>query len=232
MLEELKQEVYEANLQLVQYGLVLLTWGNVSGLDKKQGLFVIKPSGVSYDSMRPSDMVVVDMDGKVAEGTLSPSSDTPTHLEIYKNFPETGGVTHTHSKWATIWAQAKRGIPALGTTHADYFYGEVPCTRDLTREEIQEAYERNTGRVVVETFLKRDPMSIPAALVAGHGPFTWGKDAKKSVENALVLEEVAHMAFETSVLSGNRVPMHQDLLDKHFLRKHGKGAYYGQNKSK
>jgi L-ribulose-5-phosphate 4-epimerase len=230
MLEELKKEVYEANLLLVKYGLVVLTWGNVSALDKKSGLFVIKPSGVSYDAMRPADMVIVDLDGKIAEGRLSPSSDTPTHIEIYKNFGDVCGITHTHSKWATMWAQAKMGIPPLGTTHADCFYGEVPCTRELKRDEIQNGYETNTGKVIVEAFAKINPMDVPAALVAAHGPFTWGRSAAQSVENALVLEQVAHMAYGTAALAGKAEPMGQNLLDKHFLRKHGKGAYYGQNK--
>jgi L-ribulose-5-phosphate 4-epimerase len=228
MLEALKKEVYEANLLLAAHGLVLFTWGNVSGLDTQSGLFVIKPSGVAYEEMKASDMVVVDMDGKVAEGNLSPSSDTPTHLEIYKNFTGVCGITHTHSKWATVWAQAGRGIPAMGTTHADYFYGEVPVTRNLTPDEIKEDYERNTGRVIAEAFLNRDPLSVSAALVAGHGPFVWGRGAAQSVENAVVLEEVAHIAFGTAMLKKGPLPMDRALLDKHFLRKHGKDAYYGQ----
>ncbi len=228
MLEELKKEVFKANLLLVKYGLVLFTWGNVSGFDPKSGLFVIKPSGIAYDEMKASDMVVVDMDGRVAEGDLNPSSDTPTHLEIYKNFAGVCGITHTHSKWATMWAQAGRGIPALGTTHADYFYGEVPVTRSLTADEIKNDYERNTGRVIAETFAGRDPLSVSAALVAGHGPFVWGESALKSVEKAVVLEEVAHIAFGTAVLKNGVLPMDKALLDKHFLRKHGEDAYYGQ----
>jgi L-ribulose-5-phosphate 4-epimerase len=228
MLEELKKEVYAANLLLVKYGLVIFTWGNVSGLDAASGLFVIKPSGVAYDDLRAADMVVVDMEGKVAEGKLNPSSDTLTHLEIYKNIKSVCGITHTHSKWATVWAQAKRGIPALGTTHADYFYGEVPCTRDLTDDEIKKEYEKNTGRVIAEAFLGRDPMSVPAALVASHGPFAWGRSAVHSVENAVVLEEAAHMAYASATLKEGILPMQKSLLDKHFLRKHGKDAYYGQ----
>lgn len=228
MLEALKKEVYEANLLLEKHGLVLFTWGNVSGLDSQSGLFVIKPSGVAYAEMKASDMVVVDMDGKVAEGDLNPSSDTPTHLEIYKNFAGVRGITHTHSRWATAWAQAGRGIPAMGTTHADYFYGEVPVTRSLTPDEIKEDYERNTGRVIAEAFAGRDPLSVSAALVAGHGPFVWGRGAAQSVENAVVLEEVAHIAFSTAMLKKGPLPMDGALLDKHFLRKHGKDAYYGQ----
>ena len=228
MLEALKKDVYEANLLLVAHGLVLFTWGNVSGLDEESGLFVIKPSGIAYEEMKASDMVVVDMEGNVAEGKLNPSSDTPTHLEIYKNFKGVCGITHTHSKWATMWAQAGQGIPAMGTTHADYFYGEVPVTRSLTPDEIKEDYERNTGRVIAEAFLGRDPLSVSAALVAGHGPFVWGKSAALSVENAVVLEEVAQIAFGSAVLKGGPFSMDQALLDKHFLRKHGKDAYYGQ----
>jgi L-ribulose-5-phosphate 4-epimerase len=228
MLESLKQEVFEANLLLKKYNLVLFTWGNVSALDKKTGLFVIKPSGVSYDEMKPEDMVVLDLAGKVVEGKLHPSSDTPTHLEIYRSFPEARGVTHTHSKWATVWAQACRGIPALGTTHADYFYGEVPCTRALTQGEIDEAYERNTGRVIVEAFREIDPAAMHAVLVASHGPFTWGKSARDSVETAVVLEEIAEIAYGSLTLKTDLASMPQALLDKHYLRKHGKDAYYGQ----
>ncbi len=228
MLESLKQEVFEANLLLKKYNLVLFTWGNVSALDKKTGLFVIKPSGVSYDEMKPEDMVVLDLAGKVVEGKLHPSSDTPTHLEIYRSFPEARGVTHTHSKWATVWAQTCRGIPALGTTHADYFYGEVPCTRALSQSEIDEAYERNTGRVIVETFREIDPSAMHAVLVASHGPFTWGKSARDSVETAVVLEEIAEIAYGSLTLKADLASMPQALLDKHYLRKHGKDAYYGQ----
>ncbi len=228
MLEDLKREVFEANLLLQKYNLVLFTWGNVSALDQDSGLLVIKPSGVAYETMKPEDMVVLDLDGKVAEGSLNPSSDTPTHIEIYRNFPEARGVTHTHSKWATVWAQAGMGIPAIGTTHADYFYGEVPCTRELTQNEIEDAYERNTGRVIVETFAGRDPDQMHAVLVASHGPFTWGKSARDSVENAVVLEEIAEMAYGSFTLRPGLSSMPQALLDNHYLRKHGKNAYYGQ----
>ena len=228
MLETLKQEVFEANLLLQKYNLVLFTWGNVSAIDKNSGLLVIKPSGVAYEAMKPEDMVVLDLDGKVTEGKLNPSSDTPTHIEIYRNFPEVRGITHTHSKWATVWAQTGMGIPALGTTHADYFYGEVPCTRELRPAEIEEAYERNTGKVIVETFAGRDPKSMHAVLVASHGPFTWGKNARDSVENAVVLEEIAEIAYASATLRPGLASMPQALLNKHYLRKHGKNAYYGQ----
>ena len=228
MLETLKQEVFEANLLLQKYNLVLFTWGNVSAFDKNSGLLVIKPSGVAYEAMKPEDMVVLDLDGKVTEGKLNPSSDTPTHIEIYRNFPEVRGITHTHSKWATVWAQTGMGIPALGTTHADYFYGEVPCTRELRPSEIEEAYERNTGKVIVETFAGRDPKSMHAVLVASHGPFTWGKNARDSVENAVVLEEIAEIAYASATLRPGLASMPQALLNKHYLRKHGKNAYYGQ----
>ena len=227
MLEPLKQQVYQANMALVQHGLVLLTWGNVSGLDRESGLFVIKPSGVSYDKLRPEDMVVVDLQGNKVEGRLNPSSDTPTHCALYNAFPGVGGVAHTHSRNATVWAQAGRGIPALGTTHADYFYGEIPCTRRMTPAEIAGDYEHETGRVIAETFDQRDPLSIPAALVHSHGPFTWGSDAAQAVKHAIVLEEIAAMALNTQILGANEA-MQQPLLDKHFLRKHGKNAYYGQ----
>lgn len=228
MLEALKQEVFEANLLLQKYRLVLFTWGNVSAFDKNSGFVVIKPSGVAYEEMKPEDMVVLDLDGKVAEGKLNPSSDTPTHIEIYRNFPGARGITHTHSKWATVWAQAGLSIPAFGTTHADYFYGGVPCTRALKQSEIEEAYEQNTGRVIVEAFAGRDPEAVRAVLVASHGPFTWGKSARDSVENAVVLEEVAEIAYGSAALRPGLKPMPQTLLDKHFLRKHGKDAYYGQ----
>ena len=228
MLETLKQEVFEANLLLQKYNLVLFTWGNVSAFDKNSGLLVIKPSGVAYEAMKPEDMVVLDLDGKVTEGKLNPSSDTPTHIEIYRNFPEVRGITHTHSKWATVWAQTGMGIPALGTTHADYFYGEVPCTRELRPSEIDDAYERNTGKVIVETFAGRDPESMHAVLVASHGPFTWGKNARDSVENAVVLEEIAEIAYASATLMPGLASMPQTLLNKHYLRKHGKNAYYGQ----
>lgn len=230
MLEELKESVLKANLDLLEYNLVTFTWGNVSGIDRDKGLIVIKPSGVSYDNLKLDDLVVVDLEGNIVEGDLNPSSDTATHLVLYRNFPGIGGVVHTHSKWATTWAQTGRGIPALGTTHADYFYGEIPCTRRMKTEEIKKDYEGQTGQVIVETFQDKDPQQIQAVLVNSHGPFCWGKDPLKAVENAVVLEEVAEMAFNTFVLAGtDRVnPMDQVLLDKHFLRKHGPGAYYGQ----
>lgn len=228
MLEELKQQVYEANLMLPRSGLVLLTWGNVSAMDPKSGYFVIKPSGVEYDRMRPEDMVVVDREGHVVEGKLNPSSDTPTHLALYRSFPQIGGIVHTHSHWATIFAQAGRDVPALGTTHADYFYGGVPCTRPMTQQEIAGEYEWETGQVIVETLKGRDPMEVQAALVYSHGPFCWGKDCLKAVENAIVLEEVAMMAWHTIQLAGAKESMQQELLDKHYWRKHGKNAYYGQ----
>lgn len=229
MLESLKKQVYEANMQLPKYGLITFTWGNVSGIDRESGLVVIKPSGVSYESMTAEDMVVVDLEGNVVEGKLKPSSDTPTHLELYKAFPEIGGVVHTHSRWATIFAQAGKGIPAYGTTHADYFYGEVPCTRKMTDAEIKGAYEKETGTVIVERFADINPSDVPAVLVHSHGPFTWGKNADEAVYHAVVLEEVAMMAYHNQVLSGGSIaPMQQELLDKHYLRKHGKNAYYGQ----
>ncbi|AFC28710.1 AraD [Paenibacillus mucilaginosus 3016] len=229
LLEQLKQEVLEANLDLPKYGLVTFTWGNVSGIDRESGLVVIKPSGVPYDELRAEDLVVLDLDGKVVEGKLKPSSDTPTHLALYKAFPTVGGIVHTHSPWATAWAQAGRSLPALGTTHADYFYGEVPCTRPMTREEIQGAYELETGNVIIETFEGKDPLQIPSVLVHCHAPFCWGKDAHNAVHNAVVLEETAKMAFHTYQLNPNTVPMDQNLLDRHFLRKHGANAYYGQS---
>jgi L-ribulose-5-phosphate 4-epimerase len=228
MLEELKQVVLEANLQLPQYRLVTFTWGNVSGIDREKGLVVIKPSGVEYDKLTTDDMVVVDLDGNVVEGHLKPSSDTPTHLLLYKEFLHIGGIVHTHSPWATVWAQAGKGIPALGTTHADYFYGEIPCTRKMTEEEIKGAYERETGKVIVETFRFIDPMQIPGVLVYGHGPFAWGKDPLNAVHNAVVLEEVAKMAARTYSLNPEIQPIDQALLDRHYLRKHGANAYYGQ----
>ncbi|MGZ0085874.1 L-ribulose-5-phosphate 4-epimerase [Caldibacillus thermoamylovorans] len=228
MLEELKRLVWEANLQLPQYRLVTFTWGNVSGIDRERGLVVIKPSGVAYDKLTIDDMVVVDLNGNVVEGTLKPSSDTPTHLWLYKQFPGIGGIVHTHSTWATVWAQAGRGIPALGTTHADYFYGEIPCTRPMTSEEIQGAYELETGKVITETFRFLDPLQVPGVLVHGHGPFAWGKDPANAVHNAVVLEEVAKMAARTYMLNPNAQPISQSLLDRHYLRKHGVNAYYGQ----
>lgn len=231
MLEQLKKSVCEANLMLPRYNLVVFTWGNVSGIDRKSGLVVIKPSGVPYEELKPEDMVVVDLAGNRVEGSLSPSSDTPTHLELYKTFQNIGGVVHTHSRWATIWSQAGRGIPAYGTTHGDYFYGEIPCTRPMTDEEIAGAYEKETGTVIIERFMNIDPDQVPGVLVNSHGPFSWGKDPQDAVHNAVVIEEVAMMAWHTEALPGGRtVPMQQKLLDKHFLRKHGKNAYYGQGK--
>lgn len=230
MLEQLKQEVYEANMELQTKGLVIYTWGNVSGIDREKKLVVIKPSGVDYDTMKPEDMVVVDLDGNIVEGKYKPSSDTPTHLVLYKQYPDIGGIVHTHSTWAVTFAQAGLAIPALGTTHADYFYGDIPCTRDLTKQEITEAYEVNTGVVIVETLEGQDPMAIPGIVVKNHGPFAWGRDPKQSVYNAVVLDKVAEMAYKTMTLN-NRVPrVPQYLLDKHYYRKHGANAYYGQGK--
>lgn len=229
MLEQLKQTVLEANLLLPRHGLVTFTWGNVSGIDREKGLVVIKPSGVEYDAMKADDMVVVDLDGKRVEGSLNPSSDTATHLELYKAFPNLGGIVHTHSRWATIFAQSGLGVPALGTTHADYFYGEIPCTRRMTAAEIQGEYEKETGTVIIERFGGMNPDHIPAVLVHSHGPFAWGSDPMNAVHNAVVLEEVAMMAWHNLSLSGNTIePMQQVLLDKHYLRKHGANAYYGQ----
>ena len=227
MLEKLKEEVFQANLDLVKYGLVIFTWGNVSGIDREKGLVVIKPSGVSYEKMKPKDMVVMNLYGQVVEGDLKPSSDTPTHLVLYRQFENIGGVVHTHSEWATSWAQAGKGIPAIGTTHADYFYGEIPCTRKMTKEEIEGDYELETGKVIIERFKGIDPDSIPAVLVNNHGPFSWGTDAHNAVHNAVVMEEVAKMTFRSLQLNPETV-MDQVLLDKHYLRKHGKNAYYGQ----
>jgi len=228
MLKDLKEQVWKANMDLPKYGLVTFTWGNVSGIDRDRGLVVIKPSGVPYPDLKPEHMVVLDLEGNKVEGDLKPSSDTPTHLVLYNNFKEIGGVVHTHSSWATSFAQAGRGIPALGTTHGDYFYGEIPCTRKMTKEEIEGNYEKETGNVIVETFANINPMEIPGVLVNMHGPFTWGKDAADAVHNAVVLEEVAKMAYRTYVLNPNIGTMDQNLLDKHFLRKHGANAYYGQ----
>ena len=227
MLTELKKKVLKANLALVRHGLVLFTWGNVSGIDREKGLMVIKPSGVSYDDMKAEDMVVVNLDGKIVEGNLNPSSDTPTHLLLYKNFMSVGGIVHTHSEWATSWAQAGKSIPCYGTTHADYFYGDIPCTRKLTQDETESEYEINTGNVIVERFRNLDHNAVPGVLVNGHAPFSWGKDPADAVYHAVVLEEVAKMAFRTQVL-GNTVPVDKYLLDKHYQRKHGKNAYYGQ----
>jgi L-ribulose-5-phosphate 4-epimerase len=228
MLKDLKEQVLQANLALPKYGLVTFTWGNVSGIDRETGLVVIKPSGVPYESLTMEHLVVVDLDGNKVEGKLKPSSDTPTHLVFYRHFKTIGGVVHTHSPWATSFAQAGRGIPALGTTHGDYFYGEIPCTRKMTDEEINGAYEEQTGNVVVETFKNKDPMDIPGVLVNMHGPFTWGTSPMDAVHNSVIVEEVAKMAFYTMQLNPGIGPMDQALLDKHFLRKHGANAYYGQ----
>ncbi|HZK71377.1 MAG TPA: L-ribulose-5-phosphate 4-epimerase [Clostridia bacterium] len=228
MLRELKQAVLEANLELSKRGLVTFTWGNVSGIDRTNNLIVIKPSGVAYDELKLEDLVVLDLEGNQIEGKLKPSSDTPTHLVIYRNFKEVGGIVHTHSRWATIWAQSGKGIPAFGTTHADYFYGEIPCTRKMTAEEIHGAYEEETGNVIVETFAGNNPIYVPGVLTNNHGPFTWGKDAQEAVHNAVVLEEVAMMAYNTCQLTSGIKAIDQTLLDKHFLRKHGANAYYGQ----
>ncbi|MBQ1324911.1 MAG: L-ribulose-5-phosphate 4-epimerase [Solobacterium sp.] len=229
-MEKLKEEVCRANLLLPKYGMVTFTWGNVSAIDRESGLFVIKPSGVEYDVMKPEDMVVVDLEGNVVEGRYRPSSDTPTHLVFYREFPNIGGVVHTHSTFAVGWAQAGRDIPALGTTQGDYFYGDVPCTRKMTPEEIAGEYELETGNVIVEEFRRRgiDPDQMPGVLVHSHGPFTWGTDAENAVHNAVVLEEVAKMAFLSRMINPQAERMQQELLDKHYLRKHGPGAYYGQ----
>ena len=229
MLQKLKEEVLRANINLKESGLVILTWGNVSGFDRDRNLLVIKPSGIEYEYMTADDMVVVDIDGKVVEGNLNPSSDTPTHLELYRNFPDVGGIVHTHSTHATAWAQAGRSIPAMGTTHADHFYGDIPCTRKLRPEEVRNDYELNTGKVIVETFKTIDASSVPGVIVNDHGPFTWGKNAEEAVYNAIVLEEVAKMAFLTHSVAGNDI-IDKYLLDKHYLRKHGRDAYYGQKK--
>ncbi len=232
MLEELKQQVLQANLLLPRYGLVTFTWGNVSGVDRDKGLMVIKPSGVEYDSMAAEDMVVVDLKtGERVEGRYRPSSDTPTHVELYNAFPALGGVVHTHSSYATSWAQAGRGIPCYGTTHADYIYGEVPCVRCLTKEEIDAAYEKNTGVLIVSEFARRglDSAAVPAVLCRNHGPFAWGRDPFEAVHNAVVLEEVAKMAYRTEVINPDVKPAPRELQDKHYLRKHGPNAYYGQN---
>lgn len=229
MLESLKEQVCKANLLLPAHGLVTFTWGNVSAIDRDKGLVVIKPSGVSYDGMRPEHMVVVDLHtGAVVDGTLKPSSDTATHIELYKAFPKIGGIVHTHSRWATTFAQAGRGITALGTTQADYFYGEIPCTRRMTDAEIEGEYEKETGTVIIETFKDRDPDAVPAVLVHSHGPFAWGADAMSAVHNAIVLEEVAFMNFHVLMLEPKIPPMQRELLDRHYLRKHGAHAYYGQ----
>ena len=228
MLEELKQQVLDANLALPKHNLVTFTWGNVSGVNRDEKLIVIKPSGVPYDQLKKEDMVVVDFDGNVVEGKLNPSSDTPTHIVLYQKFPEIGGVVHTHAPWSTSWAQAGRSIPALGTTHADYFYGEIPCTRAMSEPEINGEYELETGNVIVETFKDINPNEIPGVLVHSHAPFSWGKDPEEAVHNAVVLEEVAKMALQTYQLNLQQTKMDQLLLDKHYLRKHGSSAYYGQ----
>lgn len=232
MLEALKEQVYLANMELPKRGLVTYTWGNVSGIDREKGLFVIKPSGVDYDALKPSDMVVVDLQGNRVEGELNPSSDTKTHVVLYSAFPETGGIVHTHSPYAVAWAQAGEDLPCYGTTHADYFYGSVPCARHLTQEELLEDYERNTGVTIVETFRERgiDPKAVPAVLCFSHGPFTWGKDAAQAVYHSVVLEECARMGIFTRVLNPHAAPAPQRLQDKHYMRKHGPNAYYGQVK--
>ncbi len=231
MLEDLKQEVFEANLLLPKHHLVTFTWGNVSAVDRGRGLVVIKPSGVEYDALHASDMVVVDLEtGEKVEGALNPSSDTPTHIVLYRAFPHIGGVVHTHSRWAAVYAQAGRGIPPLGTTHGDYFYGEIPCTRKMTAAEIAGCYEAETGNVIVETFRGKSADDIPAVLVHSHGPFAWGADAHNAVHNAVVLEELAFMAWHSQMLDPALPPMQPELLDKHYLRKHGASAYYGQSK--
>jgi L-ribulose-5-phosphate 4-epimerase len=228
MLEALKDSVCTANLDLLRHGLVIFTWGNVSGIDREKGLIVIKPSGVSYDHLKPGDMVVMDLYGNKVEGEMKPSSDTPTHIFLYLHFPDIGGVVHTHSAWATSWAQARRPIPAYGTTHADYFNGEIPCTRPLTREEVEDQYELNTGVVIAETFKDLDPMAVPGVLVSQHGPYAWGRDEHDAVHNAKVMDEVAKIAYRNEVL-GNTTPVDPYLLKKHYQRKHGKDAYYGQD---
>jgi L-ribulose-5-phosphate 4-epimerase len=229
MYTELKQRVFKANLQLPEYKLVTFTWGNVSEIDRDNHVIAIKPSGVSYDNMSADDIVIIDLNGEVIEGKLNPSSDTATHIELYKAFPEIGGIVHTHSRHATVWAQAGLDIPALGTTHADYFYGDIPCTRCLTASEIADNYEQNTGLVIIEEFAKRniDPVALPGVIVSGHAPFSWGKDAFNAVHNAVVLEEVSAMALETRSLNAS-IRIQSELLDKHYNRKHGKDAYYGQ----
>ncbi len=234
-LKELQEAAFEANIAIVKHNLVLLTWGNASAFDKDLGFMAIKPSGVGYETMKPSDMVLLDVEtGEAVEGALKPSSDTPTHLELYWNFPSLGGIVHTHSHYATCAAQANQDILCLGTTHADHFYGDIPVTRKLTGDEIAEDYEANTGRVIVETFNSRsiDPEQVPAVIVCSHGPFSWGSNAEKAVENAVVMEEAARMMVHTSLLAGELTPLQQGLLDKHFLRKHGANAYYGQDEQK
>ena len=228
MLEELKKAVYEANMLLPKHNLVTFTWGNVSQIDRETGYFAIKPSGVDYDKLTPEDMVLMDLEGNKIEGKYNPSSDTPTHIELYKAFPNIGGVVHTHSPWATSWAQAGRGIPCYGTTHADYMYGEIPCVRCLTKEEIDTAYEKNTGLLIADYFKDKDYEAVPAVLCKNHGPFTWGKDGHEAVHNAVVLEEVAKMAARCEMINPRVQPVPQELQDKHYYRKHGANAYYGQ----
>ncbi len=230
MLEELKKRVYEANMQLPKHGLVTFTWGNVSEIDRETGYFAIKPSGVDYDKLRPEDMVIVDLNGDKIEGEYNPSSDTATHAELYRAFLNIGGIVHTHSPWATSWAQAGRGIPCYGTTHADYMYGEIPCVRNLTQEEIDSGYEKNTGVLIADFFKDKDYEAVPAVLCKNHGPFTWGKDGIDAVHNAVVLEEVAKMAVHTEAINPNVKPAPRELQDKHYYRKHGANAYYGQGK--
>ncbi|MBN2063586.1 MAG: L-ribulose-5-phosphate 4-epimerase [Sedimentisphaerales bacterium] len=230
MLKKLREKVCQANLELPRRGLVIYSWGNVSGIDRESGIVVIKPSGISYSELTPDKLVLLDLNGTIIEGELNPSSDTPTHLELYRSFPEVGGVCHTHSLNATVWSQACRSIPCLGTTHADYFYGAIPVTAVMTREQVEVDYELNTGKVIVDAFAGKDPMQMPAVLVAGHGPFTWGADALKSVESAVVLEQVAEMALKAAVINPALPMLPQYMLDKHYLRKHGKNAYYGQKK--
>lgn len=231
MLEELKKEVFEENLELVEKKLVIYTWGNVSGIDRESKIFAIKPSGVGYDIIKSDDMVLIDLEGKKIEGKYKPSSDTATHIELYKAFPEIGAIVHTHSSYATSWAQARKDIPAFGTTHADYFYGDIPCARALTKEEIENDYEKNTGLVIIETLKERNinPMDIPGIIIASHGPFAWGKDSRQAVYNAVVLEELSKMAYRTIQINPNIKSVEKYLLDKHYFRKHGKNAYYGQN---
>lgn len=230
MLEELKEQVWRTNLLLPKYDLVTFTWGNVSGIDRGRGLVVIKPSGIPYEQMSKDDMVVIDFDGRVAEGKWKPSSDAPTHMELYRAFPDCGGIVHTHSRWATTFAQAGMGIPAMGTTHADYFYGDIPCTRKMTEAEIAGEYEKETGKVIVETFKDKNPTATPGVIVHSHGPFAWGMDAMNALHNAVVMEEVAFMDWHAMTINPEKSSMQQELLDRHYLRKHGNTAYYGQNK--
>jgi len=229
MLEGIKRRVLKANLLLPKYDLVTFTWGNVSEIDREKELVVIKPSGVPYDELTKDKLVIVNLEGETVEGDLKPSSDTATHLELYKNFPEIGGIVHTHSPWATSWAQAGQDIPCFGTTHADHFYGQIPCTREMRNNEIEENYEKETGKVIVETFREKNENDIQAVLVNSHGPFVWGSDAEQAVKNSVVLEEIAKMAYRTVQLDKNKSSINSTLLDKHFLRKHGKDSYYGQD---